>query len=1818
MSTRCLFAIVVLISQLITLQAAQALPIGDQLDPVASATPQTTTYYVDAVNGSNAGDGSAATPWKTITYALTQVSANDILMVAPGTYSAELGEVFPITLKPGVRIVGASPNSTIINGVSDQVVVYANGAAMDYDSSTQISRVTLQGGYIGLYAYATQGRILHFSVDQVRTTQNIYGIHFATSNVYEYGATISPIIANTEIMSNSQAGIYLSSYGYFSPSDVSPVITNCLVAFNGGDGLLLLASAVSLNGSSTNPQITNTHIHSNAGHGINASGSYHGWVRPRIERSWIERNGGYGFIWTQGVNRGMIDGTMVNSIVQRNLSGGLYIGDRSEYYWGAFRIINSTIVDNSSYGVYWLSNDVRVQLSVVNSIIWNPAADDFNVAAPSLTPTELSYSDVKDGDLLGQLGNVSIDPHFADPVHGDYHLLPASPVLNLGDNSVSDLPLNDLDGDLRVQNDTVDIGADESQPYVVSLSQTVMPLNTVRIGEGVTYTLTITNQSAWSAGGPLVTATLPAEVMWNGDAIASTGYVTVTNNSLRWTGTLPASSVQTVTYRATVKPGLPVGTIITNVSTIDNRTGGITATSPVTLTVGPSTRWDTSAQRVDTPDAQPGQRITYTLMIRNTGNVPAYDAILTDTLDSHVTFATAEAGGVWDTDRVVWNGLTVDNGTAITLTVAVTINTPLSDTTPIVNQVNVSGGQSSFALPIVTTTAYNSPLADFDAMPTLGAVPFNVTFTDRSQHATGYLWTYGDGASSAVDGDHQHSYNTAGFYTVTLRVSNPIGSNSLTRTTYITAYNAANAYFTGNPTTGLWPLTVNFTNTSANADQFIWDYGDGLTSTITSPAHSHQYAAPGFYTVTLTAIGPYDQNTYTRISYVRVYEPPSANFTALPRSGVSPLLVGFTNYSLNTTAYRWDFGDGSIAYSVNPNHYYFESGAYTVTLTAYNPGGEDTLIRSAYITVYAPPVAGFTGTPLSGQIPLTVTFTNTSSAADSYAWDYGDGQTSPTTAPTHTHTYAQPGTFAVKLTAFNAHGQNTLTRSSYVTVYALPLADFSASPLTGTSPLTVSFVNQSQNADSFRWNFGDGATAVAVNPVHAYAAGGVYTVSLQAGNPGGSMILTRTAYITVNQGPIADFTASPRLGSEPLMVTFTNTSIAADAYAWDYGDGITSTAAGLTHSHVYAAMGNYTVTLTALNSYGINRRVRSAYVTVHPTTTAALYYVDAENGNDQSGNGSVSSPWKTITHALSQLAGINIEIRVASGVYDQVLGESFPIIMKSGVSLIGTGYPDTIIAGNNSTGVVQFVNTSVYSTATVLRGFKITDGLEGVHIDGTSGVGTAPLIEANWITGNATGIMNYAYSGQQIQAVVRDNLITANSQDGVAIHANYGVAYAAPNLIDNLISHNGSVGVRCYALGAGDPYNNEYGVCAPTLTHNILADNASDGYLCYTLYAGGCHAVLNGNLIVRNGGWGVGRYHEMTYLYGSYSRFYNNVIADNASGGAVFSYGVGTFGDRDAPVFVNNTIIDNHAYGVVNGYPTLVNNIVWGHTTDLNAPVSSTSYNDVSQGIYAGQNGNISANPQFVGRATGDYHVHVNSPVIDTGDSTVADLPITDLDGNPRIMGDSVDMGAYELPLELTGSIGMTPNPVMAGQVITFNLQITNTDVITLHTIITDVRSPHVTPTNPLTWTAIITPRSVWSRAITATVVPDYAGPITNTLQVTSLEGPSGLFAATTQALIPVSGLFAVNNGPTVLGQPTILTATITGGSAVTYTWSLGDMTTDFGASITHTYPLTGTYIAVVTASNSVSAMTGSTTVLVTAWPLSPRAYLPLIMRSEP
>ncbi|MEW5701530.1 MAG: S8 family serine peptidase [Candidatus Zixiibacteriota bacterium] len=166
--------------------------------------------------------------------------------------------------------------------------------------------------------------------------------------------------------------------------------------------------------------------------------------------------------------------------------------------------------------------------------------------------------------------------------------------------------------------------------------------------------------------------------------------------------------------------------------------------------------------------------------------------------------------------------------------------------------------------------------------------------------------------------------------------------------------------------------------------------------------------------------------------------PPVAQFVGSPTSGCAPLAVQFTDQSTGgPTSWSWDFGDGGTSTLQNPSHTYTGSGSFTVTLTATNAQGSDSEIKTNYIVVStgSAPVADFVGSPLTGEAPLTVYFTDLSTnSPTSWSWTFGDGGTS--TAQNPSHVYTSAGTYTVALTASNSCGSDGETKTGYITVSA--------------------------------------------------------------------------------------------------------------------------------------------------------------------------------------------------------------------------------------------------------------------------------------------------------------------------------------------------------------------------------------------------------------------------------------------------------------------------------------------------------------------------------------------------------------------------------------------------------------------------------------------------------------------------------------------------------------------------------------------------------------------------------------------------------------
>jgi serine protease len=275
------------------------------------------------------------------------------------------------------------------------------------------------------------------------------------------------------------------------------------------------------------------------------------------------------------------------------------------------------------------------------------------------------------------------------------------------------------------------------------------------------------------------------------------------------------------------------------------------------------------------------------------------------------------------------------------------------------------------------------------------------------------------------------------------------------------------AEFTAEPTSGPKNTTVQFTNQSTGSiTSWLWDFGDGATSIDPNPSHTYKDART--YTVSLTVTGPNGSDTETKSRFIKLFSPsvPNADFTREPISINSPMTVQFTdtstcpatlinhvNGSIYTTSiesaslggittWTWDFGDGTTSTERNPARTYQNTGSYTVRLTVVGPRGSDTETKSGYIQLTMPsvPVANFTAKPRSGNGPLVVQFTDTSTGhVSSRLWNFGDGSTSTEQNPIHTYTYRNTPDYTVSLRVTGMGGTDTETKTNYIHLNTPPI-----------------------------------------------------------------------------------------------------------------------------------------------------------------------------------------------------------------------------------------------------------------------------------------------------------------------------------------------------------------------------------------------------------------------------------------------------------------------------------------------------------------------------------------------------------------------------------------------------------------------------------------------------------------------------------------------------------------------------------------------------------------------------------------------------------
>lgn len=257
------------------------------------------------------------------------------------------------------------------------------------------------------------------------------------------------------------------------------------------------------------------------------------------------------------------------------------------------------------------------------------------------------------------------------------------------------------------------------------------------------------------------------------------------------------------------------------------------------------------------------------------------------------------------------------------------------------------------------TVTLNKPKAGFSfKIPNNGILPCPVNFTDSSQYASTYKWTFGDGATS-TDKNPANTYKQAKTYNVKLVVSNAAGADSITKKVTV-ILNKPKADFTFQAVDqGNLPTTVNFTNTTTGGATYLWTFDDGNKSTLKDPVE--KFSKQKTYNVKLVATNAAGKDSVTKQVAITIGKP-TASFTyTVSNTGTFPVKVTFKSTVQRGETYAWDFNDGSKSASANPVHNYIAGGKYKVNLTVSNSAGSISVSETVAIPPYPQLYKAFDG-----------------------------------------------------------------------------------------------------------------------------------------------------------------------------------------------------------------------------------------------------------------------------------------------------------------------------------------------------------------------------------------------------------------------------------------------------------------------------------------------------------------------------------------------------------------------------------------------------------------------------------------------------------------------------------------------------------------------------------------------------------------------------------------------------------------------------------------------------------------------------------------
>jgi PKD repeat protein len=507
--------------------------------------------------------------------------------------------------------------------------------------------------------------------------------------------------------------------------------------------------------------------------------------------------------------------------------------------------------------------------------------------------------------------------------------------------------------------------------------------------------------------------------------------------------------------------------------------------------------------------------------------------------------------------------------------------------------------------------------------------PASITITNLSiGNVDTFYYDFGDGQKLKTTSNsvQNHVYANEGHYKIKLTTYNEC--NTSIDSAIVTVLEVPHISFTKSDSITCDSF-ITITNTTSNSLQtgyikYLWDFGDGTTSTNVQPGVKsyikNKTGKDSVFIITLTAFNKCD--TILIKDSVKIRTIPFANFNPSKQVGCSPLSLRMYNQSLGVDSsaspvfnyYIWQWGDSTAndtTYNRIPKQHTYFTGVtdtFTIKIWAYNECGVDSEFHD--VIVYPNSIVPFVSiNPANGMgcNPLTVTFTNNTTGANTFTWNFDSINTANTRHSQWTFTKAD--SFSVALTSSNGCSDTTI----YIPIIVTdpPITSFADSG-NYCEPSTIYFTNKTTSANSYKWYFGDGDSSIAVNPQHIYANSGVYQVKLIARNVniyGLSCYDTASKNITIYKKPKAIISVDTTSGCEPFYPKFSaSLSTNSNNYLWNFGNGNTSN--NLNPSPLLTTAGRdtfYLVRLVTNNNNSCNDTTyKTVFVYAKPTAIFSL------------------------------------------------------------------------------------------------------------------------------------------------------------------------------------------------------------------------------------------------------------------------------------------------------------------------------------------------------------------------------------------------------------------------------------------------------------------------------------------------------------------------------------------------------------------------------------------------------------------------------------